>query len=408
MTLASDEVAPKDAQPKSPSQKPKKRGSSFFAKVRSVFKDFDQAKPAPIQNRDSDLLHVSTTDPPISPPHSPTACSHAERSHAELGLFAFEKGKPLEPDYSRLVGERANEFLSLTPSNSSADNSKSDTAKHSKNSATNAVTRRIHSSSSSTLGESAHGSPKMSDQTRMELSSDAIRQLSVSSTPPGDALNIRDLKLSSSSSDSDREGVHIALANYLSGLCKDGTLSSSLALRDFFATRQSDLEHQSNKQRNLASRSTGIIASEEEQHEDSPPNAFDAETSLTANSLPRRIRSAENGITGSSFPADIETSKTPYISPADNRQVPANVPVSHLGFDSGVIERPSSCGQQEGGSKGLDMPTLPEDGANGRVGVSSKPTARRPLTVDDFDLIRTLGKGCAGKVSPTNKIGECV
>jgi hypothetical protein len=418
----SGEIAPKDSQPTSPSQKPKKRGSSFFAKVRSVFKDLDQAKTPPMQNKHSERLHVSTTDPPISPPHSPTA-----RSHVELGLFEFEKGKPLKPEHSRLVGTKANGFLSLTPSNSSADNANGDHVKQITSSATEAITDRVRSSSSSsTLGESAQGSSRLSDQRKLEPSSDATLQPSLLSPGLTNALDVRSLKLSSSSGDSDREGVHIALANYLSGLCKDRALSTSTALRSFFATRPSDLEHQSNKNPNLVCRNIGIIASEKEQDVTLPPPAFAADTNLAENSLPRRIRSAENGIGGSDFLENTITSNRSHIRLDDDRQASADVHVSHLESERGIITRTTSCSQQAGGINGLGIPAQPptvpnastkkplrdvnnadnsakpiqKDNANGPVDVLPKSTAGRPLTVDDFDLIRTLGKGCAGKVSP--------
>lgn len=421
----SGEVAPKDSQPTSPSPKPKKRGSSFFAKVRSVFKDLDQAKTPPMQNKDSERLHVSTTDPPISPPHSPTA-----RSHVELGLFEFEKGKPLKPDHSRSFGTKgtkANGFLSLTPSNSSADNAKGDNDKQIASSATEAITDRVRSSSSSsTLGESVQASPRLSDQRKLEPSSDTALQRLLSSSCPANPLNVRSLKLSSSSGDSDREGVHIALANYLSGLCKDSALSTSTALRSFFATRPSDLEHQSNKNHNLVCRKIGIIASEKEQDVTLPPPAFAADTNLAENSLPRRIRSAENGIGGSDLLENTITSNRSHIRLDDDRQASADVHVSHLESERGIITRTTSCSQQAGGINGLGIPAQPptvpnastkkplrdvnnadnsakpiqKDNANGRVDVPPKSITRRPLTVDDFDLIRTLGKGCAGKVSP--------
>lgn len=404
----SNDVASKYAEPALASQKPKKRGSSFFAKVRSVFKEFDQAKPSH-QHRDPERLHVSTTDPPISPPHSPTA-----QSHVELGQFEFERGNLLEPDHGRLVGEGATGFLILTPSNSSVDNGRKNSVQPVFPSATEVVTQRLRRSSSSTLGECAHSLPEASDERKPEPSQ-------VPKSPSG-GLDIRALKLSSSTSDSEREGVHIALANYLSALCKDSVLSCSPALINFFTTRPSDLEHQSNKQHNLACRNTGIIASDREQDDDSTPIAFKGETSMMENSSPRRVRSAEDGITGTDFSAGIDTNSNSHDCLKGHRQVLADVSVSHLAVEPGSMARASSYGQQEGGMRGLGAHTLlngstyqqsadihvtehsaipiQKYGANGSVDVPPKVIARRPLTVDDFDLIRTLGKGCAGKVCP--------
>ncbi|KAJ9102619.1 hypothetical protein QFC19_004728 [Naganishia cerealis] len=402
------ETRPKHSQPPSPSKQPKKKRSSFFAKVRSVFRDSEQqAKPCPpIQNQNSEFSHVSRTDPLISPPHSP-----ATRPHAELGLFDFEKGNTLGPTASPLMGERTTAFLSLTPSNSSGDNAKGDNVKQICDTVIGAVADRRRTGSSSTLGTSALGSPKLSDPHSPEGSSDAILQPSHLPISSPDAMDLQPLQLDSPSSTSNREGVYIGLANYLSALCKDETLSTSLALREFFTSRPSDLENQSNKQRDLASRNTGIIAYQKAQDEDSSTIAFNIDVSILGDSLPRRIRSVENGISETSMLSDAKTATK-------------SVTDAFLETSATLIHPVSSSTLSEADHSRLGMPTLttvPQIGTGTQLSddvsasetflkqaqmdgpedcspVPQKILARRPLTVDDFDLIRTLGKGCAGKV----------
>lgn len=392
----------------SPSKKPKKRPSFFLAKVRSIFQDSQSPKTVISQSRPAVHQRLPTSDPPISPPHSP-----GEGTEAKLGSFEFEKHRGRVPAGS--MGARE-QLSSLTPSNSSTVNARaSNPQRISQNSETGLQTdsRCILQVPVSNNGVF----PKGSNDVLSLTSSTPMRLESLGAGSPSlllpESAPIVDRNNSSSAQllplDDLEYRLDAALADYLIALCNEPTQAERNILRNFFSLR---LAEHSDKSARLSS-SEALSAS--------PAIPALSRTAEELNNCNGRIAA---DLAKDPLPAD---AYGPQIvsSPSDAQERLERITTSHsvpeartrlieteevTVSSAGCPESQSRCSHSEGRDflepAALDTspsPSVPAaDSTAHELAGNGVPSVHpsRKITIDDFDLIRTLGKGCAGKVSP--------
>lgn len=380
----------------SPSKKPKRRPSFFLAKVKSMFQDSQPAKTIISQPRPAIQQKPSTSAPPISPPHSPGG-----DPSAKIGAFAFENPGAAIPPASVLVGNR--ELSSLTPSNSSAaDVHGAGPQRISQNSVASLKAHNHLFKPISTPGVFRSAAvpdtvcpellaPPSLESARLhqQLDPTVIPPVNANKTPSPQGLPSNGLD------DLEFNRTDVALADYLIALCSQPTAKARDVLREFFRVRgpatpslsdsaAGPFAHtatpvypaatESFNSRNIVNaEGTGAAAAEVKS---SKVNAV-VRDSCGDDDIAHDVRSGVSDREGQAMLGDVRARRQSEPNRSETRQ---NV-------------QPTSSDTSPSPSDAVASP----DHGSGGSGVRSGQ--QRKVTIDDFDLIRTLGKGCAGKVS---------
>lgn len=358
----------------SPSKKPKRRPSFFLAKVKSLFQDSQPARtPTPL-SQPSPVLHqqVSNSEPPISPPHSP-----ARGSRAKVGAHAFENRGTGDLSTIMMHGVKEN-LSSLTPSNSStADIQGMRSQRISQNSTTSQKPGGHFSKPASASGLSGDGTVQTSETTHPGFPAPPSLQpcptdqrviLEPIVIPPIDPHNIPSPQaLPSNGLDAlEFDRTDVALADYLIALCSRPTTAERDILRLFFRVRR-------------------------------PGPALSTSTAASAAQLAGKIHPSTTEVVNAGIPFNVEeASLTDDTSAGGDKAIPGDVSLRRKSEPS----PPKACQELQRTSAGTS-PSPPDRVVEpdcGSTAQRASPKQSHHVTIDDFELIRTLGKGCAGKV----------
>lgn len=394
---------------------PKKKSSLLISKLRSLFQDSQQASIAPELRRQVKPQISTPTEPPISPPLSPRtgpeATQRSTESQNEHTVLVHESKLEVAPQRS----------VSITPSNSSNDNSARFISKsrqvvqnHVPESSTNLALDVFepqhvpeippHSSSSSHSGAfEPYARVHERVGLDMEASNVCVNRVSTPSLP------LDDLEFNR---------LDVNLADYLIALCSDPRIERSDALHRFLNPRRpetftgsSPMDQGSHTSRSetidkpSCNQSTlgeeGCVNPEIKAGEDSAESKtgqdssnrsqtarqFEGKKVSHARTSPGPFPGEENALKQTKSLEDAVT--TAIGSGLDTVPHPGDPVNSGTRLDQGGegYDGPSSYGRE-------------------RSSPQTCPSKPRKVTINDFDLIRTLGTGCAGKVSYPAFVGN--
>lgn len=374
---------------------PKKRSSIFLSKLRSFFQESQKATIPTDHPRPVKLQIPTSAYPPISPPLSPR-----NGQSIAMGLSHSRIEEAVAADNSKL--ERVQEgTLSLTPSNSSNDNSagRSGSRPVSQDSRLEPSTDRRLGGSDILPMHAHHSSPPPpsprlalghTSQGHLDVFPDLGRSVLRGNRHPTPSLPLDELEFNR---------LDVSLADYLIELCSDLASLQCDALHRFFDLRRpiayttADYQLSQHPSMDLKPSETvpvppisnekaSLSASIQNESDDmrqsahSPPSSSPVRIIAPAEAVPKEssilahTRSLENHSAGTSAQ---RWDNDPYISPSDD-----------------AVPNESPYGEME-----IDNSPPASELEPSRI----RPSKSHKITVDDFDLIRTLGKGCAGKVS---------
>lgn len=377
----------------------KKKSSAFLSKVRTFFQESHQPVHAINQLQPTRLQIPTSAYPPISPPHSPGCSPASDRDMSKPPV-----GEAWAPHSTNQKGIQG-ESLSLTPSNSSNDNSagRSDSQQLSQD-------FKLALSTDRTLGGSV-------TLRKSKASSDLTTSLQLAPILPAkDHVRIPYNGAASVSGDNRRrtpslpldqlefDRLDVALADYLIELCSDPVTVRSDALHRFFDLRRPVAYTTADYQRSEHSSSnTGphaVLALEK----------HSSRTMDTVSRLDTKPGIEQDVLTATSTAkeSDQQQPLAQHLSNGDytyiQNAIKAGPSEAHVIAHSRSLESHSTrvdasrCDKEiVNGVAHDEVPIAASSLESSHVQPSQHLS--RKITIDDFDLIRTLGKGCAGKVS---------
>lgn len=359
-----------------------------------MFQDSQPAKTAITQPRPALHQKLLTSDPPISPPQSPGG-----DASGKLGAFAFEKQGLEVPSASIMYGARE-ELSSLTPSNSNtADVHGARSQRMSQNSVTsektnNHLIRPVPVSGVSRSGavpENAYpgllAPPSLETASLLPI---IIPPVNANKLPSPQALPSNGLD------DLEFNRTDVALADYLISLCSQPTAPERDILRQFFCVRRPATPALSTSTGGaVAHPATPIYSSATESL--NARTATNADKTISAGAPIAEVKDfskAEDEAMDCGGDDGIARNVQIGVSDSENQAILGDVRARRQ-------SEPSCC--EDGQPTSTDMSQSPSDSVavpnDGSGGLGVRNGQPRKATIDDFDLIRTLGKGCAGKVS---------
>lgn len=371
-----------------------------------MFQDSQPAKTPTPSSQPRPAMHhkVSTSEPPISPPHSPTG-----DPSVKLSALAFESRGNGGPTASMMYGARE-DMSSLTPSNSSTLNVQGARSKRVSHTSTTSAHADGHSINPALLsGVSSPGAIRASENAYLgHLAPPSLppsrmsqrRSLDPIIIPPTDVHKIPSPQaLPSNGLDAlEFNRTDVALADYLIALCSQPTARERDILRLFFRVRGPG-----------PSLSTSAAASSP--HPPGPINSSAAENG-NAEIAPK---ADGPGLAGAAVPAAkpaVEDDQQAWRSHREDSQVCARQEIVSDSADHTVSgdlcphrnSEPittNTCQEVQSGSAQASPASRGSVALLARDSTGQQVASRQPrkVTIDDFDLIRTLGKGCAGKVN---------
>jgi hypothetical protein len=387
----------------SPSKKPKRRPSFFLAKVKSMFQDSQPAKTIISQPRPAIQQKPSTSAPPISPPHSPGG-----DPSAKIGAFAFENPGAAIPPASVLVGNR--ELSSLTPSNSSAaDVHGAGPQRISQNSVASLKAHNHLFKPISTPGVFRSAAvpdtvcpellaPPSFESARLHQRLDplVIPAVAANKIPSSQGLPSNGLD------DLEFNRTDVALADYLIALCSHPNASARDVLRHFFRVRGPVTP-------SLSGLGAGAFAHSATPIYRTATESPDARTTLKAEesgAVAAEVKdcSIANDEAMDSGGGDHKTHDVRTglgVSDREDQAMLGDVRARRQSEPNRSRARQNVQPTSPDTSRSPSDAVASPDHESGGLGVRSG--RQRKVTIDDFDLIRTLGKGCAGKVSRCSK-----
>ncbi|GHJ86678.1 hypothetical protein NliqN6_3080 [Naganishia liquefaciens] len=373
------------------SKTPKKRPSIFMTRLRSFFQEPQPAATVSDQKRSVHLQFATVDQPPISPPHSPVTANRSTRTGCQESILQEPQ---VEPHRS----------LSMTPSNSSNDNSAGHirgplqaVQKHALKLPSDqkygvfelqtTIKRPSHLSLHSSRGASGR-SARECQQVDRDIGAPESRGNEVL-TP---SLPLDDLEFNR---------LEVDLADYLISLCSDPVIEGSDALCHFLHLRgPGTFEDTSLTDHGLQSCQKQMLNGSARSNSMPADNAnFKiAEGKVSANSGTQR--QTVDGDSGNGM-SHIAPSCQPilgqsHILTQSKSLEDRAITIVKTVRDSGAVNEDTGVRASTSNISGeINYVPFESELELDSSQIRSEP---RKVTIDDFDLIQTLGKGCAGKV----------
>jgi hypothetical protein len=369
---------------------PKKKSSVFLSRVRTCFQESHQPPQATNQLQPTRLQIPTSAYPPISPPHSPGG------SPASVRDMSKPQGGEAWVHHSTNQKGVPGESLSLTPSNSSNDNS----AGRSGSRHVSQDYRRT-SSTDQTLGGSdipgilKASSNVMPSSRRPEpmIPRDVATSVGSANRQCTPSLPLDQLEF---------DRLDVALADYLIELCSDPVTVRSDALHRFFDLRRPVAYTTAGYQRSEHSLNVGPHA----------PSVSEKHSSQAADTVSRfakpEIEQNKISAISQAMESDQQHLRARHLLNGGSEHIPnadeAGPSEAHVIAHSRSLESHSTRVDVSRCEKELPNGVVQDKVPSAASPLETSPVRpserqSRKVTVDDFDLIRTLGKGCAGKVS---------